>query len=97
MLSILWDTVDKVLDILILTFNVLLILDHYLLQPIKSPTAKTPCMIHPFKNLVLFTYNHKNHQKCVEEATFLFMDVSAVLQEMTVSHLLLDALLDASL
>ena len=94
MLSILSDTADKVQAILIPTINVLLIPDHYLLQPIKSLTAKTPCMIHPFKNLVLFTYNHKNHQKCVEEMTSLSMDVNAVLQEMTVNHLLQDVLPD---
>jgi hypothetical protein len=52
-------------------------------------------MIHQFKDHVLSIYNHKNQHKCVEEEISLFMDANVVLQEMIVTHLQLDALLDA--
>ena len=46
-------------------------------------TAKILCMIHQFKDPVLFTYNLKDRVKCVEEVLSLFMVVLVALQEMT--------------
>ena len=88
------DTVDKVLDILILPINVLLTLDHYQLLHTKSHTVKIPCMIHQFKDHAHFIWSHKNHPKCVEEEISLSMDVNVVPQETTANHQLQDVQLD---
>lgn len=47
-------------------------------------------------DLALFTWNHKNRNKCVEEVSFLFMDVEYAKPEIIPNLLLLDALLDVS-
>lgn len=46
--------------------------------------------------LALFTWNHKNLNKCVEEVSFSFMGAEFAKREIIPNLLLLDALLDVS-
>jgi hypothetical protein len=70
--------VGKALDTTILHINVFLTLDHF--QPLSTNLliAKTPCMIHQYKGLVLFTWSLKSRLKCVVDLICLFMDASVV-------------------